>query len=84
MTDLRSALANHGILPRNGRHISPSQLASALCYAYNLSPTLANQLALPFEPLWTGVSCSSLEGLSAKRGLTFVWLAARVVQPGRS
>lgn len=51
-----SALANHGILPRNGRHISPSQLASALCYAYNLSPTLANQLALPFEPLWTGVS----------------------------
>ena len=53
---VRSALANHGILPHNGRHISPSQLASRLCYAYNLSPTLANQLALPFEPLWTGVS----------------------------
>uniref|UniRef100_A0A0K3C574 BY PROTMAP: gi/472588368/gb/EMS25840.1/ chloroperoxidase-like protein [Rhodosporidium toruloides NP11] gi/647396159/emb/CDR38182.1/ RHTO0S03e05270g1_1 [Rhodosporidium toruloides] n=1 Tax=Rhodotorula toruloides TaxID=5286 RepID=A0A0K3C574_RHOTO len=47
-----NALANHGIIPRDGRHLTPSQLSSAIQYAYNLSPTLAIQLLSPFEPLW--------------------------------
>lgn len=51
-----SALANHGVLPYDGRHLSPWQISAAICHAYNLSPTLAVQLVVPFNALWQGVS----------------------------
>ncbi|EPQ30576.1 uncharacterized protein PFL1_02100 [Pseudozyma flocculosa PF-1] len=56
--DLRSpcpplnALANHGILPLDGRGIRPHQLASAVMHTFNLSPTLALALTWTAEPLW--------------------------------
>lgn len=51
-----SALAHHGVLPYDGRHLSPWQISAAICHAYNLSPTLAVQLIVPFHALWQGVS----------------------------
>ncbi|KAL3417102.1 deoxyribonuclease -related protein [Phlyctema vagabunda] len=39
-----NTLANHGILPRDGRHITYAQISNAIQHAYNLSPTLAEQL----------------------------------------
>lgn len=39
-----NALANHGILPRNGRGITYKQFSVAFTHAYNMAPTLAEQL----------------------------------------
>ncbi|KAG8864338.1 hypothetical protein FRB96_006160 [Tulasnella sp. 330] len=39
-----NALANHGILPRNGRMITYAMMIKGIKNAYNLSPTLAEQL----------------------------------------
>ncbi|GAA5946859.1 hypothetical protein JCM3765_002048 [Sporobolomyces pararoseus] len=60
-----NALANNGTLPRDGRNITFHQLASALSRAYNLSPTLAIQLGLPFQVLFEGRGKIDLEDLSA-------------------
>ncbi len=51
---MRQALANHGLIPRDGRKIRPSQLAAALARAYNLSPTIAYQLLAPMYQIWEG------------------------------
>ena len=50
----RQALANHGLIPRDGRKVRPSQLAAALGRAYNLSPTIAYQLLAPMYHIWEG------------------------------
>ncbi|GAA5937807.1 hypothetical protein JCM10213_001899 [Rhodosporidiobolus nylandii] len=60
-----NALANHGALPRNGRHITPAQMSSAIQYSYNLSPTIAIQLMSPFEPLWRDRGCFAREDVSS-------------------
>ncbi|QRV89182.1 peroxidase family 2 domain protein [Ceratobasidium sp. AG-Ba] len=39
-----NALANHGILPRNGRGFTWKQLGQAVQHTYNLSPTLCIQV----------------------------------------
>ncbi|KAG8922363.1 hypothetical protein FRC00_007523 [Tulasnella sp. 408] len=39
-----NVLANHGILPRNGRHITYKEMSQAIQKAFNLSPTLGDQL----------------------------------------
>ncbi|KAG8929956.1 hypothetical protein FRC02_004842 [Tulasnella sp. 418] len=39
-----NALANHGILPRNGKRLTYKQMSKAIQDAYNLSPTLGDQL----------------------------------------
>lgn len=46
------AVANHGIIPRDGRHITPVQLAAAVHNTYNLSPTLSIQLLAAFYPFY--------------------------------
>lgn len=48
------ALANHGLIPHDGRRVRPSQLAAALARAYNLSPTIAYQLLAPMYQIWEG------------------------------
>ncbi|KAI0650304.1 Cloroperoxidase [Trametes meyenii] len=40
-----NALANHGYLPRDGRNLSPSQLAHAIEHVYGLSPLFAALLS---------------------------------------
>ncbi|GAA5884457.1 hypothetical protein JCM6882_005259 [Rhodosporidiobolus microsporus] len=61
-----NALANHDILPRNGRHITPAQMSAAIQYSYNLAPTIAIQLMAPFEPLWRDRGWFDLSDLSAQ------------------
>ncbi|KIO33537.1 hypothetical protein M407DRAFT_231607 [Tulasnella calospora MUT 4182] len=39
-----NVLANHGILPRNGKNISYKEMSLAIQKAFNLSPTLGDQL----------------------------------------
>jgi len=39
-----NALANHGILPRNGRGLTWRQLGQAVRHTYNISPTLSRQV----------------------------------------
>ncbi|KAJ5917229.1 hypothetical protein N7466_010783 [Penicillium verhagenii] len=39
-----NTLANHDILPHDGKRITYKQLSSAIQHAYNLAPTLADQL----------------------------------------
>ncbi|KAJ5622995.1 hypothetical protein N7490_011600 [Penicillium lividum] len=39
-----NCLANHNILPRDGRQITYKQMSHAIQHAYNLSPSLADQL----------------------------------------
>ncbi|GAA6005776.1 hypothetical protein JCM11491_004005 [Sporobolomyces phaffii] len=61
-----NALANVGVLPRDGRNITQSQLSAAISRAYNLSPTLAIQLGLPFSVLFEGRGKIDLEDISAQ------------------
>ncbi|GAA5842823.1 hypothetical protein JCM3766R1_007174 [Sporobolomyces carnicolor] len=61
-----NALANSGILPRDGRNITQHQLSAAISRAYNLSPTLAIQLGLPFSVLFDGRKRIDLEDISAQ------------------
>ncbi|GAA6059333.1 hypothetical protein JCM10212_005913 [Sporobolomyces blumeae] len=60
-----NALANAGVLPRDGRDITQAQLSSAISRAYNLAPTLAIQLTLPFSPLFEARGRIDLEDISA-------------------
>ncbi|KAG8944778.1 hypothetical protein FRC04_001516 [Tulasnella sp. 424] len=39
-----NALANHGILPRDGKRLTYKQMSHAIQWAYNLSPALGDQL----------------------------------------
>ncbi|GAA5967176.1 hypothetical protein JCM11641_000462 [Rhodosporidiobolus odoratus] len=61
-----NALANHGVLPRDGCHITPFQMSVAIQYSYNLAPTLAIQLMAPFEPLWRDRGWFDLADLGAE------------------
>ncbi|GAA5939748.1 uncharacterized protein JCM15063_005275 [Sporobolomyces koalae] len=61
-----NALANCGALPRDGRNITQQQLSAAISRAYNLTPTLAIQLGLPFSVLFEGRGKIDLEDLSAQ------------------
>ncbi|GAA5827925.1 hypothetical protein JCM5353_007741 [Sporobolomyces roseus] len=61
-----NVLCNLSILPRDGRNITQAQLSAALCRAYNLTPTLAIQLGLPFAPLFEARGMIDLEDLSAQ------------------
>ncbi|KAF7159628.1 hypothetical protein CNMCM5623_005008 [Aspergillus felis] len=70
-TDSRSpcpalnALANHDILPRSGKHISYKQLSHAIQHAYNLAPSLADQLTASAYQLDQGRGWIDLQDLSA-------------------
>ncbi|GIJ91753.1 hypothetical protein Asppvi_010725 [Aspergillus pseudoviridinutans] len=70
-TDSRSpcpalnALANHGILPRSGKHISYKHLSHAIQHAYNLAPSLADQLTASAYQLDQGRGRIDLQDLSA-------------------
>ncbi|KAM0751595.1 hypothetical protein T439DRAFT_355504 [Meredithblackwellia eburnea MCA 4105] len=71
-TDSRSpcpalnVLANHGAIPRNGRHISPHQLAAAAYRAFNLSPTLAIQLLSAHAPFFEERGWFDLEDIGGQ------------------
>jgi len=60
-----NTLANHGILPRDGKKIQFTHIASALQRAYNLSPTLAWQLTASSFPFANGGNCIDLGNLCA-------------------
>ncbi|KAF4221923.1 hypothetical protein CNMCM8980_006191 [Aspergillus fumigatiaffinis] len=70
-TDSRSpcpalnALANHDVLPRNGKHISYKQISHAIQHAYNLAPSLADQLTASAYQLDQGRGWIDLQDLSA-------------------
>ncbi|KAH1854497.1 hypothetical protein KXX55_007713 [Aspergillus fumigatus] len=70
-TDSRSpcpalnALANHDILPRSGKHISYKQMSHAIQHAYNLAPSLADQLTSSAYQLDQGRGWIDLQDLSA-------------------
>ncbi|GAA5877770.1 hypothetical protein JCM16303_000231 [Sporobolomyces ruberrimus] len=61
-----NALANAGVLPRDGRNITQHQLSAAISRSYNLAPTLAIQLGLPFSVLFEGRGKIDLEDISAQ------------------
>ncbi|GAA5875504.1 hypothetical protein JCM8547_001684 [Rhodosporidiobolus lusitaniae] len=75
-----NALANQGVLPRNGRHITPMELSAAISRAYNLAPTLAIQLVSPFEPLWRDRGWIDLEASLLIPLIFDVLLTFRLVQ----
>ncbi|KAL2843735.1 Cloroperoxidase [Aspergillus pseudoustus] len=60
-----NALANHGILPRNGKHLTYRQMAHAIQHAYNLSPTLAERLTAASRELDQGRGWIDLHDLNA-------------------
>ncbi|SCV71237.1 BQ2448_2825 [Microbotryum intermedium] len=61
-----NAMANHGILPRNGRRITPDMLISRLARTYNLAPTIAAQLLFPFKVLYEDRGWFDLEDIGAQ------------------
>ncbi|KAG8998799.1 hypothetical protein FRB94_006647 [Tulasnella sp. JGI-2019a] len=60
-----NALANHGILPRNGRQITYQMMIDAIRNAYNLAPTLAEQLTASAFLLDQGRGWIDLHDLNA-------------------
>ncbi|KAF7116919.1 hypothetical protein CNMCM5793_005549 [Aspergillus hiratsukae] len=60
-----NALANHDILPRSGKHITYKQLSHAIQHAYNLAPSLADQLTASAYQLDQGRGWIDLQDLSA-------------------
>jgi hypothetical protein len=60
-----NCLANHGILPRDGRHVTYKQMSDAIQHAYNLSPTLAEQLTSSAVALDQGRGWIDLHDLNA-------------------
>ncbi|PKX90444.1 uncharacterized protein P174DRAFT_413317 [Aspergillus novofumigatus IBT 16806] len=60
-----NALANHDILPRSGKHISYGQMSHAIQHAYNLAPSLADQLTASAYQLDQGRGWVDLQDLSA-------------------
>ncbi|KAK4705104.1 arylsulfate sulfotransferase, partial [Phenoliferia sp. Uapishka_3] len=61
-----NSLANHGILPRDGRHITFNQFASAISRSYNLAPTLGVQLISPFSVFYSGRDWIDLEDIGGQ------------------
>ncbi|GKZ34162.1 hypothetical protein AbraIFM66950_004346 [Aspergillus brasiliensis] len=59
-----NALANHGILPNNGKRITYTQLSHAIQHAYNLAPTLASQLTSAAKQLDQGRGWIDLHDLN--------------------
>ncbi|GKZ63241.1 hypothetical protein AnigIFM49718_011310 [Aspergillus niger] len=59
-----NALANHGILPNNGKRITYAQLSHAIQHAYNLAPTLASQLTSAAKQLDQGRGWIDLHDLN--------------------
>ncbi|KAG8743487.1 hypothetical protein FRC10_011960 [Ceratobasidium sp. 414] len=68
-----NALANHGILPRNGRGLTWKELGQAVQHTYNLSPTLCIQVPwLTAKFLFNGRSWNdqmTLDDLNAHGGI---------------
>ncbi|KAL5333993.1 Cloroperoxidase [Aspergillus crustosus] len=60
-----NALANHGILPRNGRHITYEQMTHAIQHAYNLAPTFAERLTSAAKEIDQGRGWIDLHDLNA-------------------
>ncbi|CAI7651127.1 hypothetical protein N7533_002010 [Penicillium manginii] len=60
-----NTLANHNILPRDGRKITYKQLTSAIQHAFNFSPTLADQLTASAKLLDQGRGWIDLHDLNA-------------------
>ncbi|RLM00415.1 hypothetical protein CFD26_108536 [Aspergillus turcosus] len=60
-----NALANHDILPRSGKHIGYKQLSHAIQHAYNLAPSLADQLTASAYLLDHGRGWIDLQDLNA-------------------
>ncbi|CEL00402.1 hypothetical protein ASPCAL00005 [Aspergillus calidoustus] len=58
-------LANHGILPRNGKHLTYRQMAHTIQHAYNLSPTLAERLTAAAKQIDQGRGWIDLHDLNA-------------------
>jgi hypothetical protein len=54
-----------GILPRDGRHVTYKQMSDAIQHAYNLSPTLAEQLTSSAVALDQGRGWIDLHDLNA-------------------
>jgi hypothetical protein len=52
-------------LPRNGKHISYKQISHAIQHAYNLAPSLADQLTASAYQLDQGRGWIDLQDLSA-------------------
>ncbi|ORY88809.1 hypothetical protein BCR35DRAFT_350729 [Leucosporidium creatinivorum] len=61
-----NAMANHGIIPRDGRHITPIQLAAAVHNTYNLSLTLSIQLLAAFYPFYLERGWFDIEDLGGQ------------------
>ncbi|KAH6983925.1 Chloroperoxidase [Ilyonectria destructans] len=60
-----NSLANHDILPRDGRHITYKQMSHAIQHAYNLAPSLADQLTASAVQLDQGRGWIDLHDLNA-------------------
>ncbi|KAL4777970.1 Cloroperoxidase [Aspergillus varians] len=60
-----NTLANHGILPRNGRHLTYRQMAHAIQHAYNLAPTFAERLTSAAKQIDQGRGWIDLHDLNA-------------------
>ncbi|KAG8903528.1 hypothetical protein FRB99_003159 [Tulasnella sp. 403] len=60
-----NTLANHGILPRDGKAVTYQQLIDGIQHAYNLSPTLAEQLTASARLLDQGRGHIDLHDLNA-------------------
>ncbi|RQM06383.1 hypothetical protein DH86_00001194, partial [Scytalidium sp. 3C] len=70
-----NALANHGILPHDGRRINYIQLSHAIQHAYNLSPSLGDQLTASALQLDQGRGWIDLQDLNAMNKLVDKYLA---------
>ncbi|KAJ6031535.1 hypothetical protein N7540_002267 [Penicillium herquei] len=60
-----NCLANHNILPHDGRQITYNQLSYAIQHAFNLAPTLADQLTASAKLLDQGRGWIDLHDLNA-------------------
>ncbi|PWN50509.1 Cloroperoxidase, partial [Violaceomyces palustris] len=60
-----NAMASHGILPSDGRGITPQRLIWAVSRTFNLSPTLAWRMVTLVEPLYRNRGQFDLEDLCA-------------------
>ncbi|KAG8876294.1 hypothetical protein FRB98_007379 [Tulasnella sp. 332] len=61
-----NSLANHGILPRNGRQITFKMFMDAITSSYNFAPTLAEVLTRSAQPFDNGRGYINLSDLNAQ------------------
>ncbi|KAL5584245.1 hypothetical protein FOVSG1_013634 [Fusarium oxysporum f. sp. vasinfectum] len=69
-----NSLANHDILPRDGRHITYKQMSYAIRHAYNLAPSLADQLTASAVQLDQGRGWIDLHDLNALNVSSAIWM----------